>query len=48
MKQLQKAYFNDENADWRLHSDVENGSKSFIFWILTLIKEEHWELSDRK
>jgi thiamine kinase-like enzyme len=44
MKRLQFVFFNDEKIDWR----VKCGKSRFILWIISLIKEKHWEIDDNK
>ena len=44
MKRLQFEFFNNENIDWRLKC----GKPRFILWIISLIKEKHWEIDDSK
>jgi thiamine kinase-like enzyme len=44
MKRLQFEFFKNENIDWR----IKCGKPRFILWIISLIKEKHWEIEDNK
>jgi thiamine kinase-like enzyme len=42
---IQYEYFGNENNDWRTHCG-RDASKSFILWILSLLNESHWQITN--
>ena len=46
IKRLQFEFFGDENSDWRQSSP--NGQSTFVFWAVVLIKEQHWQIANKK
>jgi hypothetical protein len=43
---LQLAYFGDAGRDWR--STAGDRKAKFILWVLSLIKEEHWHIENKR
>eukprot|EP00899_Mesostigma_viride_P010651 jgi/Mesvir1/19588/Mv09890-RA.1 len=44
MSDLQEVFLGDRSCDWRAESaDARNG---FVVWVLSLVKEKHWQLSN--
>lgn len=42
---VQYEYFGNENNDWRTHCS-RDASKSFVLWILSLLNEPHWQITN--